>query len=121
MDVFHQGMLIAGCPAVVTHLEDGATSEDGEDGAGAEGFYLAAGEAVAAVDMYVEGGCPSALHAAKATCDAMVDCMGFRRDAAGCVTWIMKDSTLSEYTAGRSQSCSPRQLTTLHTLVVLVN
>jgi hypothetical protein len=112
--VFHEGMVIAGCPAVVSKLVDGAA-------AAAEGFYLAAGEVVSAVDMYVEGGCLSSLHAAKRTCDAMVDCMGFLRpadrngdgdgdggggngnvdgDGDGCVsvTWIKKDSTLSEYT-----------------------
>ena len=139
-DVFHKGMMIAGCPAVVTQVVDGAEAEDGttiEVGRCMlnpvearvetncfqllklkddeplskfafsfnlrhyiEGFYMAAGAAVADVDMYEEGECMSTLHAAKLTCDGTVDCMGFLRDAEGCVTWIMKDSALSEYTAG---------------------
>jgi len=102
MDVFHEGMLIAGCPAVVTELEDGAAAA-AEDGTTIEGFYLAVGAAVADVDMYEEGECMSTLHAAKLTCDGTVDCMGFLRDREGCVTWIMKDSALSEYTAGESE------------------
>jgi hypothetical protein len=100
MDVFHEGMFIAGCPAVLTELADGAAAKDGT---AFEGFYLATGEAVDAVDMYVEGDCMSSLHAAKLMCDAAVECMGFLRDADGCVTWIKKDSTLSEYTVGRSE------------------
>ena len=117
MDVFHDGMLIAGCPAVVTQLEDGAAA-GAEDGTTFEGFYLAAGAAVADVDMYEEGECMSTLHAAKLTCDGTVDCMGFLRDAEGCVTWIMKDSALSEYTAGRVEYpiTLPTAFTTFRTL-----
>jgi hypothetical protein len=99
MDAFHEGM-IAGCPAVVTELEDGAAAEDSTVH---EGFYLAAGAALSDVDMYEDGECMSTLHAAKLTCDGTVDCLGFLRDTDGCVTWIMKDSALSEYTAGRSE------------------
>ena len=43
-----------------------------------KGFYLAVGEAVEAVDMYVEGDCLSTLHAAKLICDGEVDCMAGR-------------------------------------------
>ena len=92
--MFHADKILSGCPAVISDVPNDDTPTT------YEGFYLASGVELAAVDMYVESRfCPSTLHAAKLNCDATLDCLGFQRIAAsGCVVWITKDSSLSNYT-----------------------